>query len=488
MSRAWRQLLGACFAALAGTAAGQSTLHVPGNHSDIQSALTAASSGDTILVRPGLYQQHIDFLGKDVMLISTDGPEATVIQGSAGASVVTFSPGSTRAAEIRGFTIIGSGLPQVPLGGGIRCDNASPTIRENIVRGGSAADGGGIASKYGGSPLIEENLITDNDAVLGGGIYCTGGQGTEIVGNTISSNAANWGGAGVFLIYNQTTLRGNVIHSNSGAQNNGGGGISIEGGAVEIDHCTIFGNYGKIGGGVLAIGLDAGSIRNTIIWGNASDPGEPGTHGHVTGGQGTWLLDGSYSDVEAVAHLSGGSLALSGPGNITVDPMFVNGAGGDFSLTPGSACIDSGDPADPLDADGTQTDMGAVAFVHPYNPWEFLGQSLAGTNGIPQLEAQGELSGNDLVTLSLSNARAFAQSWLVLGLSELNTPFKGGVLVPVPDLPLAFTTDGFGEAQISTIWPPSVPSDESFSSQWWIQDPAGPKGFAASNALKATTP
>jgi hypothetical protein len=37
--------------------------------------------------------------------------------------------------------------------------------------------------------------------------------------------------------------------------------------------------------------------------------------------------------------------------------MFADGAGGDFTLMPGSPCVDAGDPAY-VDGDGSRADMG----------------------------------------------------------------------------------------------------------------------------------
>ena len=48
-----------------------------------------------------------------------------------------------------------------------------------------------------------------------------------------------------------------------------------------------------------------------------------------------------------------------GTGSITLDPAFVDAANGDLRLTLGSPCVDAGDPASPLDPDGTRADMGA---------------------------------------------------------------------------------------------------------------------------------
>ena len=68
-----------------------------------------------------------------------------------------------------------------------------------------------------------------------------------------------------------------------------------------------------------------------------------------------------------------------GTGNIDADPLFTDPANGDYSLSwtnfpmadaTKSPCIDSGNPASPLDPDGTPADMGAFPFnqAAPYEP------------------------------------------------------------------------------------------------------------------------
>ena len=56
------------------------------------------------------------------------------------------------------------------------------------------------------------------------------------------------------------------------------------------------------------------------------------------------------------------SPAFSGTGNISGNPDFTDPFTDDYSLTPGSPCIDTGNPNSPLDPDGTRADMGAVYF------------------------------------------------------------------------------------------------------------------------------
>jgi hypothetical protein len=57
------------------------------------------------------------------------------------------------------------------------------------------------------------------------------------------------------------------------------------------------------------------------------------------------------------------SVAFSGgAGNIVDNPQFVSPGEDNFNLTPGSPCIDAGDPASPLDPDGSRADLGAFYF------------------------------------------------------------------------------------------------------------------------------
>ena len=61
-------------------------------------------------------------------------------------------------------------------------------------------------------------------------------------------------------------------------------------------------------------------------------------------------------------------------------------------------------------------------------------------------------------------------------------------MVPDADFLLPAFTDPLGGAHLAGRVPAAMPPGYSIYFQWWIQDPAGPKGFAASNALAGTTP
>lgn len=121
-------------------------------------------------------------------------------------------------------------------------------------------------------------------------------------------------------------------------------------------------------------------------------------------------------------------------------------------------------------------------------PWEDLGESLAGAAGEPTLTGTGLLTPGNIIQIDLSNALPLAWSYLVVGLSPLHASFKGGALIPSPDLLVApLTIDAAGELSLSAPWPPAVPPGVTFYFQHWIPDDTGPQGFTASNGLSGTS-
>lgn len=68
-----------------------------------------------------------------------------------------------------------------------------------------------------------------------------------------------------------------------------------------------------------------------------------------------------------------------GPGNLNLDPMFVDRANHDYHLLADSPCIDAGDPDSRLDPDGTRADMGVFPYWQP--PDDALRLLSPGVNG-----------------------------------------------------------------------------------------------------------
>jgi hypothetical protein len=121
-------------------------------------------------------------------------------------------------------------------------------------------------------------------------------------------------------------------------------------------------------------------------------------------------------------------------------------------------------------------------------PWTWLGNGLAGTAGVPQLVGTGTLVGGEPAALNLTEAAPSAAATLVIGLSALNAPFKGGVLVPLPAALVSALTDAGGTLPLAATWPAGLPSGLEIYLQYWIVDATAPHGFAASNAVLASAP
>ena len=62
------------------------TIHIPGDSSTIQAGINGATDGDTVLVADGVYYGYgnygISFNGKQVLLMSENGPDYTIIECS----------------------------------------------------------------------------------------------------------------------------------------------------------------------------------------------------------------------------------------------------------------------------------------------------------------------------------------------------------------------------------------------------------------------
>lgn len=124
-------------------------------------------------------------------------------------------------------------------------------------------------------------------------------------------------------------------------------------------------------------------------------------------------------------------------------------------------------------------------FVFQGNPWTDLGGGLPGWFGLtPLYSTDGSLIAGAQVTHTLSIANPSSLASFVVGLSAIDAPFKGGVLVPSPDLVVPFQTGLSGSVSVQATWPAGVPQGTAFYHQWWIVDPAAVKGLSASNAIQ----
>lgn len=372
----------------------RAVLRVPQDQPSIQAAINAAATGDTVLVSPGTYVEHIDFLGKTITVESSDGPATTIIDGNQAATVVTINADPDQVPVLRGFTVRNAlgdhgiatqGGPALIEGnrvtgnlictGAIQAAFSAATIRGNIVSGNrpncSGGGGGGISVGGAGTATVVDNEITDNQSGgSGGGIDLFAAGAPTIANNVISNNsAASFGSGGGISIVNASNalITNNIIVGNTSSQ---GGGIywlvpSGEQGPNVVNN-TIADN---IGGAVWADGFDiAARLDNNILasagepatvhCGDFNDPNPPviGHNDVVNSGPGP-RYDGICTDQTGLN------------GNISADPRFVGPAAGNYHIAAGSPAIDSGQNAgapvtdidgDPRPQDGNGDGVSAV--------------------------------------------------------------------------------------------------------------------------------
>jgi hypothetical protein len=300
----------------------------------IQAAIDVAVDGDIIIVQPGLYDEDIYFLGKNITLTSVSPSDLNTVRK----------------------TIIGRAYPDEALIVFHGTEDANCTLRGFEING----------------SIVGFDWLTDP-------------EGENHTHATISHCILeNNGGHSGNVIFGCDGLISNCVV----AGNNNHSMLQIDVPAIDqcrgvIRNCTVVYNY-STGIGIESFGSPAQlAIENCVVYGNAqnlvpqvyvvADSTVDITYSNIYGG-----LDG----VEII----GGTVDW-GPGNIDADPCFVeegywqfNGIPtffeGDYRLLENSLCIDAGDPnyiPEPNETDldgnprisGDAVDMGAYEYIHP---------------------------------------------------------------------------------------------------------------------------
>ncbi len=274
-------------------------------------------------------------------------------------------------------------------GGGAWCEFPSAVLTNCVLTGNTAEIGGGAhggtldnctlganSAGIGGGAVrgtLNDCNLTSNSAGEGGGAYAA-----TLNTCTLKDNSAAFSGGGAY----EATLSTCILTANSAEQY--GGGVAHG----TLNNCTLTGNKAEYGGGASESTLDTcvltgnaagsgggaafGTLSNCILTGNAAvqygGGASKGTLNNCTltgnsakesggGVAGSTLNNclvyfntapnGPNWSADDQASLPGFAFACTtplppGPGNIALDPLFINAAGGDFRLRPDSPCINAG--------------------------------------------------------------------------------------------------------------------------------------------------
>lgn len=352
--------------ALGLTAPAQGLLHVPAGFPTIQSAVDAALPGETVVVAPGVYAQN-PVVMKPITVRSSGGASVTLITDS-GEPTANFKAGA--GAMIEGFSMVG--------GRGV-AGIAPVAFRRCVVR--DAVDTGLTLTQaaLGDLAVVESCVICDNqgadgaDGISGGATPCTG-QAPE-VGRP----------GGLLVVGTPCVLLNTMITRNVGGDAGassmsptcpdtvfgGAGAVEIALSETKFYNCTIANNVGGNGtndsgpldvvsGHALLFTVADVLLQSSIVTDNTLP---------VIRGLDSFLLP-------SVLECSASNIrpaVVQGFQCIEADPLFVDPQNGDYRLSAGSPCIDTGIQAYGNviveDAEGNPrlmglgVDMGADEFV-----------------------------------------------------------------------------------------------------------------------------
>jgi hypothetical protein len=287
-----------------------------------------------VLVAPGTYvgewNRGLDFGVKNITLRSEGGAEVTSIDCEHQDRAFHFHGGQDAASLVEGFTIVNG---NAEMGGGIYCDQSSPSIASCTFSGGAAANGGAVYGDHS-SPTITDcafigNMADRHDGAMRFVSFCS----AAITGCTFSENRAQNGG-GILTYGYEPTVTGSIFSGNSAGGL--GGGLYCVWGWLTVTSCTLYGNSaGGLGGGMCCDDA-AAVITNTIV--------SFSLEGGAIACEGDVVPEITRCCVFGNVGAAGDSLCGVYYENLFADPAFCDAEGGDFSLHAESPCMPPNNP------------------------------------------------------------------------------------------------------------------------------------------------
>jgi len=236
----------------------------------IQDAINddGTGSGDEIEIRPGVYtgpgNYNIDPNGFAITIRSIDPNDpdivaSTIIDPNRAGRGFYIHSGEDPNCLISGLTITNGYSGEGESGGGIYCDNSSPSINNCIIANSvSEVEGAGIGCT-GSNPVISNCIISNNAGRFGGGIGSSSSSQPRLVNCTIAMNSASFNGGGIYCFLNShASVKNCIIWQNSVDFPLNGNGYQI---GIEFD-CGVSISYTNLEDGQEGIS----SIQSTVNW------------------------------------------------------------------------------------------------------------------------------------------------------------------------------------------------------------------------------
>jgi len=320
-----------------------------GDAPTIKAGIDSAAHGDTVLVECGTYYEHALQMKSGLYLRSSTGQPDCVIIDAENEESVIYCVGVRDGAEIEGFTFT-RGLAPEPLygqsgGGGMRMESSRFTTANcafvNNRAGNSMHPGfGGGLFCLDSSPGLINCSFSDNEAMHGGGMCCED-ESVPVLNNCVFSQNSAADGGGLCCLSGSVRLAGCLLFRNSAGIF--GGGLDCEAPAILLG-CTVVGNSAPGAAGIFWFwdGYSELTVVNSIIAFNGS--GEAVFCSNEKASVSMWCCD-IYGNaggdwVSCIAEQA------DMYGNFSLDPLFCDAAGDDYTLIQCSPCAPGNDPND----------------------------------------------------------------------------------------------------------------------------------------------
>ncbi|MGE4633263.1 MAG: right-handed parallel beta-helix repeat-containing protein [Planctomycetota bacterium] len=259
-------------------------LLVPSQFATIQTAIEAAEPLDQILVEPGIYVENINFLGLDITVTAIEGPELTVIDGTAmtrgpdEGSTVVISSGESPLAILQGFTIRGGSGKVITdstgtfsRGGGILISGSSPSLINCLVKDNQAQMGAGLHASESPAMSVLDLTFRNNSGLEGAGAYFQNIDTVVLNQCTFQMNSAQTaGGALTFDSISMAQVESGIFLDNGALI---GGALDSKLSVVQLNNCEFSGNDATLIGGAIAFYQSSATVSDSTIRNNVSGHG-----------------------------------------------------------------------------------------------------------------------------------------------------------------------------------------------------------------------
>ena len=330
------------------------------------------------------------------------------------------------------------------------------TITKGYASGGTSDDGhgGGIFLKNVSEFKLDFCIVKDNIASTGGGgmviSYC---DSIEISNSIFLRDSVSWQGGAIQNGESSLTITNSSFIKNTASLPSRGWGGAIynvnAGATIDISNCTFIQNVAPRGEAIARYNTSSNvSVINSILWQTKE--------GEIRGD-----CDVTYSVIRQEAY-------ASNEGCIGDDPLLYLAGDNDLRIHELSTALDAGDPAFPLDPDGSRADIGAPWTI--FSPETELFVADISTSIGQYVYGENEITAT-ITNRGASTVTAMDIEWEVNGIPQTTINWTGslGSMSTTDPVNLGTCNLNFGDNTIKVITANPTPGPDDYTGNDTLQ-------------------